>query len=411
MQQITIRLLLLFLALALSSCSVDDATRNNTFVPLTAINITSEHNGIANLTDNQFTATGDFSGAFTRDITADVIWSTPPDGILTIDSTGLANAVTTGATTVTATSNDGTISGSIPFTVINASIVSLTVTPANQSAPIGVERDFDVSGTFDDATVQNLNRIASWSVNVPAVASVTSTGTTTGDSVGTTDIRAEWQGVSGNATLTVTEAVLTDLTIAPADTEYPAGLTIQYALTGTYTDGVTDDLTDQAFWESDDTTNATVDNTVGEEGKVEMLASGDTDIIASYTDIPTGDWEVSTSLHVNSSTLSEIHIYATVYETDDTITSEDEKIEAGETFDIYNDQTVHFTAKGEYSDNEEYNITELANWTSSDTDIVTVSDSEGSKGIAKLGIDTGPTTITASVDILDISFTLDVNPR
>ena len=412
MQQIKLLFLFVFFALVLSGCGADDATRNNSFLELTAISIDSEHAGIANLTNNQFTAMGNYSGEFDRDISTEVTWDSSDLDILAIDSSGLATAKSSGLIMVTATSGNGAISASFPFTVSTASVVSLTVTPTSQIAPIGVERDFDVSGTFDDASVQNLNRLASWTSLNEDIAGVTTTGGATGIAVGTADIQAEWQGVTGVGTLTVTEAVLTELTITPADAEYPAGLTIQYTLTGTYSDGYTADLTAQTIWESSMTTTATVDNTAGEEGRVEMLSSGSTDMSASYTDALTGEWEASTGLQVNSSTLREIHIYATVYESDGSIASEDEKIETAEIFDIYNDQTVHLTARGEYSNSEEYDITQFTDWTSSDQDIVTISNSDGSdKGIAKPGSETGWAIIEASFDDVDIEFTLDVTAR
>lgn len=414
MRQIKLVLLFVFFALALSGCDADDATRSNIFLELTSLSINSEYDGIANLTDNQFTASGDYSGEYTRDITAEVTWRSSDESVLTIDAAGLATAVSPGPVTVTAES--GEISNSVDFSVSDAGIVSLIVTPTEQSAPVGVESSFSVSGTFDDNSTQNLDRIATWTSLNTDIASVSneagSKGVATGIAVGTASIRAEWQGAPpADATLTVTEAELTELTIEPADAEYPVGLTIQYTLTGTYSDATTEDLTDQAFWESDDTTNATVDNTAGEEGKVEMLASGNTDIIARYTDALTGEREATTGLQVNSSTLREILISAIVYDADDTISSEDEKIEAGETLDIDNDQTVHFTADGEYSDSEEYDITTQVNWESSNTDIVTISNSEGPKGIAKPGSETGEATIKASFGDLEIEFTLDVNQR
>lgn len=413
MPQVTLRLLILFIALVLASCSADDATRSNTFLELTAIIITSDYDSIANLTDNQFTATGDYSGEFPTDITTEVTWSSSDTGILTISnaagSEGLATAIAPGPVTVTATSGD--ISEDFPFTVSNASIDTLTVSPAMQSAPIGVERDFDAIGYFNDGTNQNLDRIASWSSLDPLVAGVTGNGSAIGLSVGTADILAKWQGVTGTATLSVEDAVLTDLTITPADAEYPVGLIVQYELTGIYSDGSTDDLTAQAFWESDNETRATVDNTAGEEGKVEMSSSGSTDIIASYTDLLTGDWEPSTSLYVNNTTLREILITATVFAANGDIVSQDIEIEADDALDIYNDETVHFTAKGEYTDNAEYDITTQTTWASSDTAIVTISNSSGFEGIATPGNETGEADINVAFDDLDITFTLDVIQR
>jgi hypothetical protein len=66
---------LVVVLLGLLGCSVDDQpTRTNDFIPLSSIEIVSQNPAIANLTSNQFTAIGNFSGFFTRDITDQVLW-------------------------------------------------------------------------------------------------------------------------------------------------------------------------------------------------------------------------------------------------------------------------------------------------------------------------------------------------
>jgi len=408
MRQVKNPLLFIFFALVLSGCGADDATRNNTFVPLTGIIITSEDNPfIANLTDNQFTAQGNYSGEFNRPITTEVIWGSTDESILTIDTVGLATAKSPGKVTVTATSGDGTLSGSIPFIVTNASIDSpLIVTPAIQTAPVGVERDFDVSGKFDDDTIQSLDRLATWTSLAPTVASVTSTGGATGETIGTAEIQAEWQGAKGSALLEVIAAELVELAITPADAEFPVGLIRQYTLTGTYSDTSTEILTAQAVWDSSIPSRAEANNTAGAKGQVEMKESGTLDISARFN-----AKEVSTALTINNSTLQELHILATVLDANDGIDRK-EIITAGETLTIYTDETVKFTSEAEYTDSKLFPVTTQTNWSSNEGSIVSVSNNTGFEGIASPGIDTGAATITAAFgNIDDFTFTLDVNPR
>lgn len=409
MRQLYRLLFTLVFAWALSGCGTDDATRSNTFLELTAISITSEHDGIANLTDNQFTATGHYSGALTRDITAEVAWGTSDPSILTVNAAGLATAAAPGPVTVTATA--GEVSGTLPFAISNAGLAALTVSPAAQSAPVGVESSFRVSGTFDDGSTQNLDRLATWSSLDPAVASVSSDGVATGLAVGSAAIQAEWQGVTGDALLTVTEATLTQLAVTPADAGYPVGLIVPYILTGTYSDASTADLTAQAFWSSDNENRAVVDNSAGEKGKVEMLASGKTEIVASYTDALTGDWEASTGLTVNSTTLRKLLVFATVHDAGGGIVAEEVEIGSGETLEMFNDETAQLTSVGEYTDSEEYTVTTQALWSSADPTIISVSNSAGNEGVATPGNDTGKADITASFEDFEIAFTIDVKPR
>jgi len=412
MQHVTIRLLLFFFALAVSGCGADDATRNNTFVPLTGIIISSENpDGIADQTDNQFTAKGFFAGGINRDITSDATWASSDPDILSISNTpgsiGLATANAPGPVTVTAASAG--IEFSLPFTVSDASVLQpLIVTPASESAPIGVERDFNVSGNFNDGTIQSLDRIATWESLDPLIAGVTSTGGATGVSVGTARIQAQWQGATGEATLEVNDAELVSLAITsnPSAEDYPVGLTIQYELSGTFTDASTENFTTQAVWESSNEALATVNNTAGEEGEVEMLATGTLDISAKLT----GEQETFTRLTINSSTLQDLNILATVLDASGGFDRE-EVITVGETLTIFNDETVELTSEGEYTNGDLFPVTTQTNWSSSEPSIVTISNNTGFEGIASPGIDTGLTTITASFNILDISFTLDVNPR
>ena len=62
--------------LGLSGCGdSSDPTRANNFTPLTSIEISADNPQIANSTSTQLRAIGNFSGLFTRDITADPVKS------------------------------------------------------------------------------------------------------------------------------------------------------------------------------------------------------------------------------------------------------------------------------------------------------------------------------------------------
>ena len=79
-----------FIVLVLSGCSNGTPTRLNTFTPLTSIEITAVSSTIAAQTSTRLTATGNYSGLFTRDITAQVVWSS--------DTPNVAGTFTTAAT-------------------------------------------------------------------------------------------------------------------------------------------------------------------------------------------------------------------------------------------------------------------------------------------------------------------------
>jgi hypothetical protein len=80
-----------------------DTSSDGETVPLT-ITITPDSHGIVVGEDLQFTATGTFEDSTTQDISSHVHWETSDAGVASIDSTGLATALSAGTTTITATS-------------------------------------------------------------------------------------------------------------------------------------------------------------------------------------------------------------------------------------------------------------------------------------------------------------------
>jgi hypothetical protein len=79
-------ILLSCLLLVLSGCWTDDPTRPNTFIPLTSIEVRATYQSMADNTVNQYTAIGDFSGSFTRDITAEVSWAVENNAIADVSN-------------------------------------------------------------------------------------------------------------------------------------------------------------------------------------------------------------------------------------------------------------------------------------------------------------------------------------
>lgn len=367
---------LLFAALLFSAgCSESvDPTRGNDFVPLTAITITSQYNAAAARTQNQFTAIGDYSGAFSDDITDAVLWSSDDEGVLAVSNApgreGLATAGSLGGT-ARVTARSGEVVASTTFEVTDAKIAELEVTPASASVTAGLTRQFAARGIFDDGSVQDLTRVAAWTSQDEGVASIGEEGLAAGLSEGETSITALFDGTSGAASLAVTEALLESLAVTPANLERPAGLTIPYTLTATFTDGSTADVTAQAVWDSSSAIVATVSNTAGSIGEVKTLVAGGTTISAQYS----GE-EASAELDVNSETLEILEM-----------SPEDETIVVG--------ATLQFALTGSYSGATELDLTEEAVWESSDPEVATIGTGEEGAGLTR-GIDTGKVDIKAT---------------
>ena len=100
---------------------------------LESIAVTPANTSLPTGKTEQFTATGTLSNNTTENLTNQVTWTSSDTTWATINSAGLATAVSPGPVTISA-ALDG-ISGSTGLTVTPAALESIAVTPANPSVP------------------------------------------------------------------------------------------------------------------------------------------------------------------------------------------------------------------------------------------------------------------------------------
>ena len=98
--------------------------------PPTSIVVTPATPTISTGTTQSFTATGTYSNGSTQNLTSQVAWTSSSTSVATINSTGLATAVNSGSTTISATLS--TVAGSTNLTV---QVTPLTITTT--SLPVG----------------------------------------------------------------------------------------------------------------------------------------------------------------------------------------------------------------------------------------------------------------------------------
>jgi hypothetical protein len=108
-----------------------------------------------------------------------------------------------------------------------------------------------------------------------------SQGLATTAGVGQTTLTASYGGFTGNATLSVSAAPLSSITVTPANLVVKPGVTPQMTATGTYSDGTQQNLTDLVTWVSSSTAVATISST----GLATAVANGNTVISASQGSI------------------------------------------------------------------------------------------------------------------------------
>lgn len=194
----------------------------------------------------QLSATGTYTDGSTRNLSASAAWTSASPGIISVTGSGLIQARSVGKATVSA-SVFGT-TGTATLTASAAQLVSIAVSPTSSNLPLGETMQLSATGTFTDGTTQDLTTTAEWTSSSPAVAGLRGAGLITGLAVGAADVAATSGTVSGATNLTVSTAAVSSLTIMPTAPSLPLGSILQLSVTGTYSDGSTQDLTSQVAW-------------------------------------------------------------------------------------------------------------------------------------------------------------------
>jgi trimeric autotransporter adhesin len=224
---------------------------------LSSIVVTPANPTMVTGTTQQFTATGTFSDGTQQNVTTIVTWSSSAPTVASIASTGLSTAVSAGPATVTATL--GSASGSASLTVTPVSLAGIQISPLSPSLTVGAAEQFSATGIYSDGSTGNVTASATWTSSVSGVANLSSTspGFATSTGPGQTTVTASVAGLSGSTTLTVQDA-LNSITLTPAGVSLATGTAAQFAATGIYASGTTQDVTNSVAWSSSAINVATV---------------------------------------------------------------------------------------------------------------------------------------------------------
>ncbi len=333
----------------------------------------------------QFTAMGTFSDHSTKDVTGDVTWASSTTSVATISNTagshGLAAALATGTSTISAVS--GAVTASTVLTVSPAVLQSIALTPANPSVPDGVNQQFTAMGTFSDNSTQNLTSQVTWASGTTSVATISnatgSKGLASSVAKGTSTISVAFDGVTGSTVFTVT-AALVSIAVKPANPTVPSGETEPFTATGTLSDGTTEDLTGQVSWSSATTAVASISSAAGSQGLASGLAVG-TSVISASLDGVSG----STVFTVSPAVLVSIAV------------SEAQS-------SILEGTTDQFTATGTFSDRSTADLTSGVTWASSDPAVASISTTGLASGLAP-----GSSAISATLNGVTGSMALAVS--
>jgi urocanate hydratase len=267
-------------------------------------------------------------------------------------------------------------------------LVSIEVSPANPSIPLGTSQQFTATGVFSNQTTLDITETVTWSSSDPAVAQVSNTegskGLAASGAVGSTTVTATSGDISGKTTLTVTGAALVSIAVSPLNPSIALGTTQQFKATGTYTDSSTRDITAEVTWDSATASVATISNTEGSKGLASSHSVGQTAITAS-----SGGMSASTVLTVTAAQLASL-----------AVTPADPVVIRG--------MTQQFIATGTFTDHSTQDLTASAVWSSSDPSIALISNIPGSQGLAS-ALSPGTITVTATSGGISGSTSMTVN--
>jgi hypothetical protein len=304
-------------------------------------------------------------------MTSLAVWTSSDSSVATISNTGLASAVSRGTSEIRATA--GSMTGATTLTVTDANLTSITInTSATSSAPpatvpliLGQHQRVRLYawGVYGDGTTRPLVGVT-WATSKPPAAAVTGTGVVISKNKSdTATITASLAGVNGSLQVTVTTAALASVAITPASAAVAPGTTQQFVLTGTFTDGLTEDLTALAYWQTSSASVATIS-----KGLAKAVSTGTATIGATYG----GMSAAPATLTVTDATVQSI-----------TIAPSNPAIVLG--------AAEQFTATGNFSDGTQQDLTLLVRWSSSDAGVAIIS-----KGGLATSAGRGTTNIGAS---------------
>jgi len=318
-----------------------------------------------------------FDDGTSNNVTFGATWTSSDDKVADISngfmSKGQATALAGGTTTITAAYMG--LTGTASLTVIEAKLLEVQVTPTSATLQKGTMQMYQAVALYSDGSSRNVTFEATWDSSNPAVADASnafgSKGVVTAVSAGAAVITATFDGLTGKADVTVTDATLLEIQVTPTTPLIAKGTFQNMTATAIYSDFSTRNVTGDATWTSSDPSVASASNAFGSKGRVTGLAVGTATVTATWMGVSGG-----TDVTVSAAGIKEIQVTPAAV-----------SIPVG--------LRVRFSAVVVYTDDTTDMITGAATWTSSDTAVATVSNAAGSRGLATT-LAPGVTTITAT---------------
>jgi hypothetical protein len=320
----------------------------------------------------QLTALGTFTDGTTQDLSGLVTWSTTPNGVITVNPSGLATASSPGAATITATKE--TIMGSDTLSVVLPSLVSISLSPRGIILTPHHSVQLNAIGAYSDSSRQDISDSVNWVTSPHGVVAVDHRGVATGEALGTATITAVSNNISATNTARVVAPTLQSIVISTGQTSIPLGDTKQFSALGNYTDGSSQDLTRSVRWVSSDPTIVELSSA----GMATANALGAVNVTASSGAVSsTAPVRVSPAVAISLTVAPKESILAV-------------------------DGIEQLTAVAKFSDGTTQEVTASATWSSGDPTVAYVNRGSvlaNKVGIAAISVTSGSLTASANVAV------------
>jgi trimeric autotransporter adhesin len=290
-----------------------------------------------------------------------------------------------GTSTLTITGMSGTLVHTATVQlVVNQVLASINVTPASAILIASATQQYTATGIFGDKSTQNITNSVTWASSNTAVATISNaTGTqglaTAVKAGGPVNITATQGSIQGTATLTVTDFTVS---ATPPSQTVNAGSGTTFTVNAAALNGFTGNV---ALTLSGQPTGVTGTFTPS------SIAPGTPSTLALTVPLAT---PAGTSALTITGSSGGVTRTATVQLVVNQVLQSIAVTPNPANVGVNN--TLQFTATGMFGDKSTQNLTNSVHWTSSDTTIATISNTEGSQGVATGVKSGGPITITAS---------------
>jgi len=318
----------------------------------------------------QLSVIGIYTDRSKKNLTKSSEWSVADQSIAKLTKTyeekGIVTSLSIGSTVIGARDPGSGMSVTTTLMVTSAELVSLGITPARSSIPLGNQNQLSAKGTFSDGSIRDMTADVTWISSNLSVAMVGNTegqkGNVNSKTSGVSVITAKdpVTGIKGTSKISVTGTELMSIHIEPDMQTIPLGSNIQLTAQGRYSDKSIQNITYSVTWFSENPSTISISNNPGNKGEIKAKSLGTS--IINVKDSTTGIIK-ALPLTVTKARLKAIRI-------------------TPEQPEIYIGKLQQFKAIGEYTDGSTKDITESLDWQSSQPTFVSVRNTPDRKGLA-----------------------------